>query len=110
VDGLATFTRIDGEGSYISRVIEELGKNDWVHLACHGLPNPKKSFESALVLREGHFTIQRIIGCDLKNPESTYLSACRTTGESGRGDPSRVGDAVRWVPFCDWDDVSGGRW
>ena len=29
VDGLATFTRIDGEESCISRVVEALGKNEW---------------------------------------------------------------------------------
>ncbi|KAI9456940.1 hypothetical protein HD554DRAFT_2042468 [Boletus coccyginus] len=79
VDGLATFTRIDGEESRISRVVEELGKNDWVHLACHGLPDPKKPFESAFALRDGHFTTQRIIGCDLKNPEFAYFSAYHTT-------------------------------
>ncbi|KAI9567421.1 hypothetical protein HD554DRAFT_2173191 [Boletus coccyginus] len=44
VDGLATFTRVDGEESCIFRVVEELGKNDWVPLACHGLPNPKNPF------------------------------------------------------------------
>ena len=41
-DGLATFTRIDGEESCTPRVVEELGKNEWVHLACHGLPNRKE--------------------------------------------------------------------
>jgi tetratricopeptide (TPR) repeat protein len=79
VDGLATFTRIDGEDSCILRVVEELGKHEWVHLACHGLPNRKQPFESAFALHDGHFTIQRIIGCDLKNPEFAYLSACHTT-------------------------------
>ena len=39
VDSLAMFTRINGEESYISRVVEELGKNEWVHFACHGLPD-----------------------------------------------------------------------
>ncbi|KAI9567924.1 CHAT domain-containing protein [Boletus coccyginus] len=114
VEGLATFTRIDGEESCISRVVEELGRNNWVHLACHGLPNPKKPFESAFALRDGHFTIQRIIGCDLKNPEFAYLSTCHTTvGDEESlddGHPSRVRDAICWVPICDWDDVGGGRW
>jgi hypothetical protein len=39
VDGLATFTHIDGEEACAPRVIDELGKNEWVHFACHGLPN-----------------------------------------------------------------------
>ena len=40
VDGLVTFTRIDGEESCTLRVVEELGKNEWVHLACH----PRRTF------------------------------------------------------------------
>ncbi|KAF8132850.1 hypothetical protein EV363DRAFT_1295667 [Boletus edulis] len=79
VDALATFTRIEGEESCISRVVEELGKNEWVYLACHGLPIRTQLFESAFALHDGHFTIQQIIGCDLKNPEFAYLSACHTT-------------------------------
>jgi CHAT domain-containing protein len=71
VDGLTTFTRIDGEECCTFRVVEELGKNEWVHLACHGLPNRKQPFESAFALHDRHFTI---IGCDLKNPEFAYLS------------------------------------
>ena len=79
VDGVATFTRIDGEGSCIARVVEELGKNEWVHLACRGLPNPNQPFESAFALHDRHFTIQRIIGFDLNYLEFAYLSACYTT-------------------------------
>ncbi|KAI9458294.1 hypothetical protein HD554DRAFT_2177381 [Boletus coccyginus] len=79
VDGLTTFTHIVGEESYISEVVEEVGKNEWVHLACHGLPNRKQPFESAFALLDGHFAIQQTIGCDLKNSEFAYLSACHTT-------------------------------
>ena len=79
VEGSASFTRIDGEDPCISRVVDELGKNEWVHFVCHGLPNRKEPFQSAFALHDGRFTIQRIIGCDLKNPEFAYLSACHTT-------------------------------
>ena len=65
--------------SCTSRLVEEFGKNQWVCVACHGLPNRKQVFESAFALDNGHFTTQRIIGCDLKNPKFTYLSACHTT-------------------------------
>ena len=73
VSGLAISTRLVGEESCISRVAEELGRSERVHLACHGLPDQKQPFESAFALRDGHFTIQRIIGCDLRNPEFAYL-------------------------------------
>jgi len=109
VDGLATFTRIDGEESRVSRVVEELGKNDWVHFACHGLPNPKKPFESAFALRDGHFTIQRIIGCDLKNPEFAYLSACHTT-VGDEESPDEVIHLASAMQFAGFRSVIGTMW
>ncbi|KAI9455544.1 TPR-like protein [Boletus coccyginus] len=109
VDGLATFTRIDGDESRISRVVEELGKNDWVHLACHGLPNPQKPFESAFAMGDGRFTIQRIIGCNLKNPEFVYLSACHTTV----GDAESPDEAIHLasaMQFAGFRSVIGTMW
>ena len=108
-DGLATFTRIDGEESCISRVVEELGKNEWVHLACHGLANRTQPFESAFALHNGHFTIQRIIGCDLNNPEFAYLSACHTTV----GDEESPDEAIHLasaMQFAGFRSVIGTMW
>ena len=109
IDGLATFARIDGEESRISRVVEELGKNGWVHLACHGLPNRKQPFESAFALHDGHFTIQRIIGCDLKNPEFAYLSACHTT-VGDKESPDEVIHLASAMQFVGFRSVIGTMW
>ena len=109
VSSLATFSRIDGEESCISRVVEELGKNEWVHLACHGLPNRTQPFESAFALHDGHLTIQRIIGCDLKNPEFAYLSACHTTV----GDESSLDEVIHLasaMQFLGFRSVIGTMW
>ena len=109
VSSLATFSRIDGEESCISRVVEELGKNEWVHLACHGLPNRTQPFKSAFALHDGHLTIQRIIGCDLKNPEFAYLSACHTTV----GDESSLDEVIHLasaMQFLGFRSVIGTMW
>ena len=109
VDGPATFTRIDGEEASTSRVVEELGKNEWVHLACHGVPNREQPFESAFALHDGHLTIQRIIGCDLKNPEFAYLSACHTTV----GDGESLDEAIHLasaMQFIGFHSVIGTMW
>lgn len=45
------------EESCISRVVEALGKNEWVHLACRGLANRTQPFESAFALHDGCLTI-----------------------------------------------------
>ena len=109
VDGLATFTRVDGEESCISRVVEELGQNEWVHLACHGLPNPTEPFKSAFALYDGHFTIQRIIGCELKNPEFAYLSACHTT-VGDEESPDEVIHLAAAMQFLGYRSVIGTMW
>ena len=109
VDGLATFMRIDGEESCSSRVVEELSKNEWVHLAYHGLPNREEPFESASALHDGHFTIQRIIGCDLKNPEFAYLSACHTT-VGDKESPDEVIRLASAMQFVGFRSVIGTMW
>jgi CHAT domain-containing protein len=109
IDGHATFTRIDGEESCTGRVVEELGKNEWVHFACHGLPNPQQPFESAFALRDGHFTIHRLIGCDLENPEFAYLSACHTTVED-KDSPDEVIHLASAMQFVGFRSVIGTMW
>ena len=109
VDGLARFTRIDGEESCAPRVVEELGKNEWIHFACHGLPNREQPFESAFALHDGHFTIQRIIGCDLKNPEFAYLSACHTT-VGDEESPDEVIHLASAMQFAGFRSVIGTMW
>ncbi|KAF8436254.1 CHAT domain-containing protein [Boletus edulis BED1] len=107
--GLAGFTQIEGPESCISRVAEELCKTEWVHLACHGLPNRTRPFESAFALHDGRFTIQRIIGCDLKNPEFAYLSACHTT-VGDEESPDEVIHLASAMQFAGFRSVIGTMW
>ncbi|KAN0088740.1 CHAT domain containing protein [Tylopilus felleus] len=109
VDGLATFTGMEGEESCISRVIEELGKSEWVHLACHGIPDREQPFESAFALHDGHFTIQRIIGCEMQNPEFAYLSACHTT-VGDEESPDEVIHLAAAMQFLGFRSVIGTMW
>ncbi|KAF8122050.1 TPR-like protein [Boletus edulis] len=109
VSDVATFTHIEGKESCVSRVVEELGKNEWVHLACHGLPNRAQPFESAFALHDSHFTIQQIIKCNLKNPEFAYLSACHTTvgDEEGLDEVIHLASAMQFIGFR---SVIGTMW
>ncbi|KAN0083977.1 CHAT domain containing protein [Tylopilus felleus] len=109
VDGLATFTHIEGEESCISRVVEELGKSERVHLACHGIPDRKQPFQSAFALHDGHFTIQQIIGCEMQNPEFAYLSACHTT-VGDEGSPDEVIRLAAAMQFLGFRSVIGTMW
>ena len=109
IDSRAMFTRIEGHDSCISRVADELSRNEWVHLACHGLPNRKQPFESAFALYDGHFTIQRIIQCDLKCPEFAYLSACHTT-VGDEESPDEVIHLASAMQFAGFRSVIGTMW
>ncbi|KAG8215519.1 hypothetical protein J3R82DRAFT_9167 [Butyriboletus roseoflavus] len=109
INGLATFTRIEGQESCIARVTEELGKNEWVHLACHGIPNRKQPFESAFALHDGHFTIEHIIRCELENAQFAYISACHTT----IGDEESPDEAIHLalaMQFAGFRSVIGTMW
>ena len=110
VDGRTTFTRVDGEESCISRVVEALGKNEWVHLACHGLTNREESCASALALHDGSLTLQRIMACDLKNPpEFAYLSARLATDASEKDSPDEIHLASA-MQFAGCRSVIGTMW
>ena len=109
VCGLATFTHIEGQESCIARVTEELRKNEWVHLACHGIPNRKHPFESAFALHDGHFTIERIIRCELENAQFAYLSACRTT-VGDEDSPDEVLHLASAMQFAGFRSVIGTMW
>ncbi|KAG8221399.1 hypothetical protein J3R82DRAFT_1582 [Butyriboletus roseoflavus] len=56
-----------------------LGRTNGLHIACHGLPNRRHPFGSTFALHDGHFTIERIIRCELWNPQFAYLSAYHMT-------------------------------
>ncbi|KAG8218920.1 hypothetical protein J3R82DRAFT_4628 [Butyriboletus roseoflavus] len=109
VDGLATFTHIEGEESCIARITEELRKNEWVHFACHGIPNRKQPFESAFALHDGRFTIERIIRCQLENAQFAYLSACHTT-VGDEDSPDEVMHLASAMQFAGFRSVIGTMW
>ncbi|KAG8218161.1 hypothetical protein J3R82DRAFT_3709 [Butyriboletus roseoflavus] len=109
VDGLATFTHIEGQESCIARVTEELRANEWVHFACHGIPNRKQPFESAFALHDGHFTIERIVRCDLQNAQFAYLSACHTT-VGDEESPDEVMHLASAMQFAGFRSVIGTMW
>jgi CHAT domain-containing protein len=52
---------------------------NWLHLACHGTQKPQDPTKSALILQDGHLTLEEIIKLNLPKAEFAFLSACQTT-------------------------------
>ncbi|KAG2750114.1 hypothetical protein P692DRAFT_20832324 [Suillus brevipes Sb2] len=63
----------------VQGALDALDHNQWLHLACHGMPNRTQPFESSFTMRDGPLMIKDIIRSNWQNPEFAFLSACHTT-------------------------------
>jgi CHAT domain-containing protein len=70
---------IEGEEGTKKRVTKGMGESNWLHLACHGIQKPQDPTKSALMLQDGHLTLEEIIKLNLPKAEFAFLSACQTT-------------------------------
>jgi CHAT domain-containing protein len=61
------------------QVMEAMKDCNWAHLACHGVQRSDEPTKSALILQDGHLTLEEIIKLNLPKAEFAYLSACQTT-------------------------------
>jgi CHAT domain-containing protein len=73
---------LEGAEGTKKQVMKEMEDCNWLHLACHGVQKPEEPTKSALILQDGHLTLEGIIGVNLPNAEFAFLSACQTmTGD-----------------------------
>jgi CHAT domain-containing protein len=85
-----THVILEGSEGTKARVTKALMECNWVHLACHGIQKPDEPTDSALILEDGHLTLEEIIKLDLPKAEFAFLSACQTTS----GDETLSEEAV----------------
>jgi CHAT domain-containing protein len=81
---------LEGSAGTKRRVMRGMEDSNWLHLACHGIQIPDEPTKSALLLDDGHLTLDEIIKLDLPQAEFAFLSACQTT----TGDESLSEEAV----------------
>ncbi|PVF95782.1 hypothetical protein CPB86DRAFT_875431 [Serendipita vermifera] len=70
---------LEGAEGTKKRVMKEMEDCGWLHLACHGVQMPEEPTKSALLLEDGHLTLEEIIRLDLPKAQFAFLSACQTT-------------------------------
>jgi CHAT domain-containing protein len=70
---------LEGPEAIKQTVMKAMEDCHWIHLACHGVQNPIEPTKSALLLHDGHLTLEEIIKLDLPHAEFAFLSACQTT-------------------------------
>ncbi|PVF92655.1 hypothetical protein CPB86DRAFT_829849 [Serendipita vermifera] len=81
---------LEGPAGTKKRVMDGMENCNWLHLACHGTQRADEPTKSALLLDDGHLTLEEIIKLDLPHAEFAFLSACQTT----TGDESLSEEAV----------------
>ncbi|KAF5360183.1 hypothetical protein D9758_011336 [Tetrapyrgos nigripes] len=74
----------------VKTVKNEMSEHDIVHLACHGIQDPKNPLDSAFVLHDGRLKLQDLMHLSLENAELAFLSACQTAA----GDQNLPEEAV----------------
>ncbi|KAG0698782.1 CHAT domain-containing protein [Suillus ampliporus] len=86
---IVSFTTIEDNDATVQGAVDALSQNQWLHLACHGILNRQRPFESSFAMRDGPLTINDIIRSDWQNLEFAFLSACHTTvGDEKSSDES----------------------
>lgn len=106
---VTVLTRVQDQGAGITKVTEELNRNDFVHLACHGIPNRKRPFESGFALGDGLLKVEHIMRYNLQNARFAYLSACHTT-VGDKESPDEVIHLAAAMQFAGFRSVIGTMW
>jgi CHAT domain-containing protein len=70
---------LEGAEGTKESVMKAMMDCNWIHLACHGIQRPDEPTKSALVLQDGHLTLEELIKLRLPKAELAFLSACQTT-------------------------------
>ncbi|KAG8215669.1 hypothetical protein J3R82DRAFT_7543 [Butyriboletus roseoflavus] len=103
VGSVATLTCIRDQDATIAKVGEELSKNEFVHLACHGIPHLSGFALDRLL------TIENIMRYDLPDAKFAYLSACHTT-VGDEESPDEVIHLAAAMQFAGFRSVIGTMW
>ncbi|KAG2139070.1 CHAT domain-containing protein [Suillus clintonianus] len=109
LDSVVSFTSLEDGDATVQGALDVLNHNQWLHLACHGVPNRQQPFESSFAMRDGPLMVKDIIRSHWQNPEFAFLSACHTTvGHEGSPDESIHLAAA--MQFSGFRSVIGSMW
>ena len=91
------------------RVLEELARCNWAHLACHGKQVGGKPMSSGLLLDDGKLELSEIIKTRLPNAEFAFLSACETA-VGDKGVPEESAHLAAGMLFAGFRGVVATMW
>ncbi|KAG1811983.1 CHAT domain-containing protein [Suillus variegatus] len=109
VTPVISFTSLEDSNATVEGALDALNRNQWLHLACHGMPNRTQPFESSFAMRDGPLMIKDIIRSNSQNPQFAFLSACHTTVGDKKSPDESIHLAAA-MQFCGFRSVIGSMW
>ncbi|KAG1868361.1 CHAT domain-containing protein [Suillus subalutaceus] len=106
---VVSFTSLEDGDATVEGALDALNHNQWLHFACHGMPNRTQPFESSFAMRDGPLMIKDIIRSNWQNPEFAFLSACHTTVGDEKSPDESIHLAAA-IQFCGFRSVIGSMW
>ncbi|KAG1880886.1 TPR-like protein [Suillus subluteus] len=106
---VSSFTQLEDSDATVEGAFDALNHNQWLHLACHGMPNRQQPFESSFAMRDGPLMIKDIIRSNWQNPQFAFLSACHTTVGDERSPDESIHLAAA-MQFSGFRSVIGSMW
>ncbi|KAG1734893.1 CHAT domain-containing protein [Suillus paluster] len=104
-----SFTSLADSHATVQGALDVLSQNQWLHLACHGMPNRQQPFESSFAMRDGPLMIKDIVRSDWQSPEFAFLSACHTTVGDEKSPDESIHLAAA-MQFSGFRSVIGSMW
>jgi CHAT domain-containing protein len=106
---VSSFTSLRDSLATVQGALDALNHNQWLHLACHGMPHRTQPFESSFAMRDGPLMIKDIIRSNWQNPEFAFLSACHTTVGDEKSPDESIHLAAA-MQFSGFRRVIGSMW
>jgi CHAT domain-containing protein len=106
---VSSFTSLRDSLATVQGALDALNHNQWLHLACHGMPHRTQPFESSFTMRDGPLMIKDIIRSNWQNPEFAFLSACHTTVGDEKSPDELIHLAVA-MQFSGFRSMIGSMW
>ncbi|KAG2141848.1 TPR-like protein [Suillus clintonianus] len=106
---VVSFTSLEDSEATVQGALNALNHNQWLHLACHGMPHHTQPFDSSFAMRDGPLMIKDIIRSNWQNPEFAFLSACHTTVGHEKSHDELIHLAAA-MQFSGFRSVIGSMW
>ncbi|KAG2127527.1 TPR-like protein [Suillus clintonianus] len=106
---VVAFTSLDDGDATVQGALDALNHNQWLHLACHGMPHRTQPFDSSFAMRDGPLMIKEIIRSNWQNLEFAFLSTCHTMVGHEKS-PDEAIHLAAAMQFSGFRSVIGSMW